>query len=1096
VQGKNGVFAVPNFPVDFLSKCYTLIFFPINASRYSTAHELATRFLRAALTESVYVSSVPRILCTDCGFIEMNYYDQEALLQRLSIGLRKRFQEVVFLVGAPLSAPSSAKSPGVPSVGGIIDLIRREFEGNTRELELFEREVTSSGLRKYQAAFMFLQGRRGQATANEIIRNAVLAAREPGALKTSFDPSTQSAFENACQLLDSDIQGWHLNPGLEKLGKLAADYSKFFGNIILTTNFDPLLEISIQRAGGRYWRTSLYADGNLIQTQATGCHVVHLHGFWHGADTLHTPQQLRQERPYLKGSLKSLLRDKLVVVCAYGGWDDIFTNALIEVVRDVSEYPEVLWTFFAEQPNADDPITEQLLPGIDRGRVTLYKAIDCNTFFPALHNTWSGTQEDRTTFAIGPSNPVRVSESVSSEVRKERTKPSVLEGDDEDHPPRVDIYVGRDAEMELLRGSSAKLVFITGIGGQGKSSLAAQYFSDCQRIGKFSLFVWRDCKEETERFENQLCSVIEKLSNGKVSGKDLGAQSAESIVQVFLSAIANQKALFTFDNVDHFADRETGSLTGISHLFVTALMKSALQCQVVFTCRPAVNYEDPNAISVRLEGLGLEPTFALFSQRGAVSSTKEIAAAHERTAGHAFWLDLLAIQVAKQNSETSLRAMLNKISESGYLPEQMLRSIWETLKPQEQTVLRSMAEALKPATEVEISDYLSGELTYKKVMKALRNLRVLNLVVIKKREGSSDLLELHPLVRTFIRTSFAQGERLSFINRILAVYTRFIDTYKGQLKERPSLVVLQNWTHSAELDTAAGKFNEAFATLAAVARPFQGSGYPREFTRTVRALLEASDWTVNHQGLKRFEAIFRPYIHFLVDMGEDQEVDDMLEKYEMSLRNKDWHYVSYCDLRCYSKWARGDFVSALQWGKKAQSLQTEADADKKINTSHNLALAERDAGRPEVAVSTFLGDRTLPEVIDPEELDESSPGDYYGNIGRCLHLMGQLDGALACYQKSAILLEKAREQHIVNQGYIRAWIGEMLLARGQVKLAAVFYRAAYFKWQQTAPPRAARINDVLGSLRQQGLDVDKIEAEEIEEICVDWILGGNLDSKT
>jgi hypothetical protein len=48
-----------------------------------------------------------------------------------------------------------------------------------------------------------------------------------------------------------------------------------------------------------------------------------------------------------------------------------------------------------------------------------------------------------------------------------------------------------------------------------------------------------------------------------------------------------------------------------------------------------------------------------------------------------------------------------------------------------------MAEALKPVTDLEIGDYLRGELAYNRVMKALRNLRALNLVVINGRGSGS-----------------------------------------------------------------------------------------------------------------------------------------------------------------------------------------------------------------------------------------------------------------------------------------------------------------------------------------------------------------------
>ena len=74
----------------------------------------------------------------------------------------------------------------------------------------------------------------------------------------------------------------------------------------------------------------------------------------------HTTRQLGQPRPRLKASLSSLLRDKLVAVSAYGGWDDAFTEALIDVVQDDTAYPEILWTFLPSRPDIPTRLAEQL----------------------------------------------------------------------------------------------------------------------------------------------------------------------------------------------------------------------------------------------------------------------------------------------------------------------------------------------------------------------------------------------------------------------------------------------------------------------------------------------------------------------------------------------------------------------------------------------------------------------------------------------------------------------------------------------------------------------------------------------------------------
>ncbi len=249
--------------------------------------------------------------------IRPHLYDQPALLERLSKGLKKHSRETVFLLGAPISAPVSDGSRGVPGVEGVIARIRREFADDASQLNSLDEALTCAQTKRYQQAFVFLQGRRGPQTVSEIVREAVLSARHLHVLDRSEELS-----DDACRNLELDVAGWAINPGTEYLGKLAAGYPDVFGKSILTTNFDPLIEVAIRHAGGAYFRTTLHTDGNLSQTEGTGCHVIHLHGYWYGSDTLHTARQLGQPRPHLRASLNQLLRNKLIVVCAYGGWDE------------------------------------------------------------------------------------------------------------------------------------------------------------------------------------------------------------------------------------------------------------------------------------------------------------------------------------------------------------------------------------------------------------------------------------------------------------------------------------------------------------------------------------------------------------------------------------------------------------------------------------------------------------------------------------------------------------------------------------------------------------------------------------------------------
>ena len=1024
------------------------------------------------------------------------FHDENALLERLSRGLRRRDQRVVFLVGSPLSAPCAPGMPGVPSVDGVIELIQREFEDDAAQLAKFTEALDRAGSNRYQAAFVFLQGRRGQQTANDIVRTAVLGAwTSPHPAITGIG---QANIDEVCRAMDFDIRGWAINPGTEALGGLIAAYPQRFGKSILTTNFDPLLEVSIRRAGGYYFRTTLHADGNLLQTEGPGCHVIHLHGYWYGSDTLHTSRQLSQPRPRLRASLSALLRDKLVVVCAYGGWDDAFTEALMEVVQDDTSYPEIIWTFSAGNPIISDALSQRLGPGIDRGRVTLYAGIDGNALFPALLDTWSRLEASTSVAITIRSNPVQVSPALAEQVLARPAPPTVIEGDDEDRPPVIDVYVGREEELRTIGDSTARVVFITGIGGQGKSTLAAKYYSDCQTLAsRFSYFVWRDCKEEAERFENQLASVIERLSEGRITGKDLAQQTAESIIGILINLITDVEVLFMFDNVDHYVEVEARRMKGSADVFVGALLRSHSKSRVIFTCRPSIAYGVPDALSVRLEGIQLKAAECLFAERGAASTATEIEAAHKLTEGHTFWLDLLAIQAAQRHPGRDLSSLLSEIrAGGGPIPARTLNSIWSTLRDREKAVLRAMAETVRPETEAEIAEYLSEYFNFNKVVKALRGLRLLNLIVIKRRPRGADLLELHPLVRHFIRSGFRGTERASYIDAIIRVYERFIGKYKYALTKRPSLSLLQHWTQSAELDVAAGRIEDAFVALHEVSHAFATSAYPRELARATRLVLSSIDWASEHEKFRPFEAVFKSHIEILSYLGEVEEADKLLDQYEHTVPDRDARYINYCEMRCFTNWVRNDFVAAVEWGKIGHDLMKSSGVDSRFTNTiaYTLALAERDAGQPESALPVFLAGRQLSEVVAPQELEEGRGEHHYGNIGRCLHFMGQIEPALVCYQKSALIIERNPvTEHVINQGYIRTWIGELLMGREEFRLAHAFLHAAARRWQQVAPPKAAAVAALLRQIESRVSGPLKIKDVEAEDLCRDWILGRNAD---
>lgn len=311
----------------------------------------------------------------------LDFASDEDLLDRLSA----RPHELVYLVGSAVTAPSRSGEPGVPRVDGVIELIKAEYR-RPSELQRLEAALAAEPDNRYQAAFRFLLRTRDQDVANAVIRRAVMLARRP----SEKFPRLPDKLEDLelCRTLEDDVEGWFLPPAVEALGQVLARTPAEARPIVLTSNFDPLVSISVRRAGGRAYTTALHGDGSVVGVDGHGCLVVHFHGDWFRTDTLHTPVQLGQDRPKLSASLAHLVSARTLVVLGYSGWDDVFTRSLIATIRGGLAPLKVAWAFYpsdeAKIAKSSAKLLEALRPGIELGRVVLYRGIDAHAFLPKL----------------------------------------------------------------------------------------------------------------------------------------------------------------------------------------------------------------------------------------------------------------------------------------------------------------------------------------------------------------------------------------------------------------------------------------------------------------------------------------------------------------------------------------------------------------------------------------------------------------------------------------------------------------------------------------------------------------------------------------
>jgi SIR2-like domain len=428
-------------------------------------------------------------------------YPKDALINAALMTKRP----VAFLVGSPLSLKDGT---GVPGITTMLDFVRAEILDRAAfALPQFESALSGkTGADAYQAAMKWLGVNAGQDAVNEVIAKAVLQARK----STTREPPGSS---------DGEPEEWNIPTGTTGLAELVTRGGDRFLGPILTTNFDPLISLGIRKSGGHPGRRVLTADGTLggaAEDERGVCSVVHLHGFWRDSDTLHTQAQLTNPRPKLKASLQRLLvaQRRTLIVAAYGGWDDVFTQALVELVNDEQAQLDVIWCFHENDPVQVEQRYGKLLHAMNSAiilnRFRPFGGIDCHSIFTEVLSTLRGM-----------SSPAVVASSVSSPLAGwERIDSTYLNSLPDLTPDEIVRYFDgalptwshavsvaiprRQVVAEITEnlGKVAKentarsMHLIRAAGGEGKSTVLLQAAADIARAGGWSV-LWRSSLKES-----------------------------------------------------------------------------------------------------------------------------------------------------------------------------------------------------------------------------------------------------------------------------------------------------------------------------------------------------------------------------------------------------------------------------------------------------------------------------------------------------------------------------------------------------------------------------------------------------------------------
>lgn len=663
---------------------------------------------------------------------------------------------------------------------------------------------------------------------------------------------------------------------------------------------------------------------------------------------------------------------------------------------------------------------------------------------------------------------------------------------DSDLIPHVDVWVGRNQELELLESINRGVAVITGFGGQGKSALAAKCVRDLMKIDNNLFWDWRDCKEESDRFRTQLVSVISNFTEGEYKVDTFSDASIVDISKAFFKLIGDRLGVIVFDNVDHYVNIDENLFTSDVSCFVNEALRVDHHFLILFTCRPRVSYPSPTFREIYLRGFSLEESKMLFHKKvpGGLRKDLEekVAKFHEFSEGHPLWLDIIASQVSRklESADEILREM-----EAGQMDERaksMLRSVWKSLSEDQKNILRCMTEVQRSVGEEKIYDFVEGEIiNHNRFSKAFKGLKAINLIIERTNVTSSARkFDLHPIVRGFIRDEYHNSaERKRYISMVLRHYDHVLIISRKDTKSL-SVAVLEELDTKIELEIENGDIDSAIDTIDYTSDDFVERGLHEEYIRLAKKVFKLTDWNTSlWKDNDKFHNLCSFLIKTMTEVGNYHEASSYLEIYTKNTTSGTSRYISICDLNCYVNWFVKNYDKAILWGRRGADLKKKSGVDTKFDTSHNLALSLRDNGQVDEALKIFTHGLSIDEVLRDNHKTSNRGAAFYGNIGRCLALKKQHVNALKLYSKSYDLLESdSGSVSLLNKGYASYWIAEVLYDIGKFEESCRFALRAYKIWEIRAPLLSRLPEHILENIKKNGNSSITNESDsELEIFC-------------
>jgi len=304
-------------------------------------------------------------------------------------------------------------------------------------------------------------------------------------------------------------------------------------------------------------------------------------------------------------------------------------------------------------------------------------------------------------------------------------------------------------------------------------------------------------------------------------------------------------------NIDSYINYEKFfQLDGFKQLISNILNRSH-NCKFIFTCRPFIKQADVGFHQIDLKGLKYESVVELLDKYNiGIKAEKKLLLykeLHKLTNGHPLWLNLLGAQAVRGVDKLedfilniTTHTDFDEVDISRILSDKIIGALWDTLNIKQKKLLRCLSELVRAEDSNNLHKMVQNEFNYHQFTKSLNSLKLLNLIVTKS--GKVEEIELHPLVKSFVKSKFPPNERNKFISILIDYYDKVTYVLKERLSGNETLSFYENWTSKIELAVNKNDFKKALATLEEISLSIQTAGYFEEYIRIAKFVFTKIDY--------------------------------------------------------------------------------------------------------------------------------------------------------------------------------------------------------------------------------------------------------------